>query len=239
MRIRLLLSLFLLSSALQAGSIQVLSYNVYFRNTQQNHQKIIDFIKAHDYDLIALQEVTSSFTQMLQNDPVLGNYYQYTENIQKHYANLTLTKRPAQRHKVISYYSPMGRNAVSTLIHNVTFINVHLESMLEDTPVRIRQLQTILDQEYERFVILGDFNFGKEDVENTVFKEKVNNYTRYINGSTYDIEHNRLAARNAFEEEPSRFLDQIWGKGVDLSDIKILPLPYSDHYPVSFIMKIY
>lgn len=233
---RLLISLLILSITLYAEQRRVISYNVYFHNSDENNRRIIHHLNNHDYDIIALQEVTPALRQMLLNDPRLARYSFYGEDPNKPYSNLTLTKEPADHHEVISYFSRMHRQAVSTTIYDVSIINVHLESMPEDTDIRIRQLRSIIDQNHGNLLILGDFNFGRQEEENRLLNQDLTNYTKELTGVSYDIQHNPLAARNAFENEKSRLLDQVWGDKIIISEIRILPLPYSDHYPLTFFL---
>lgn len=241
MRIILLLLSTLLSLSALADSLTVMSWNVYFDDISDKtrYENIIKTILKTDPDIICLQEVTDQFINQLSNNRQLKKYT--FNNIQgnKNYRNITLSKIKPIQSGIIKLSSNMNREAPFIKIqlnHNpLSIINLHLDSMPNDTALRIVQLKQVLQytKNKNQLLLCGDVNFGNHDKENifvnTMFKDAAKSDTT----KTYDVDKNHLARKTKFIFEESRRLDRILTKGkITTSNYHVLILPYSDHYPI-------
>ncbi|MBU43076.1 MAG: hypothetical protein CMN76_07665 [Spirochaetaceae bacterium] len=131
-------------------------------------------------------------------------------------------------------------------------INLHLESYLQDGPIRARQLQSIRSRLQGPTIVLGDFNFGdgpEAITERNALPEGYRDLWKEKHGSrpglTWNQEENPLSYWFRFEGEHSRRLDYIllYENSWQLGDVflygreKVLTyrgkeIPASDHYAV-------
>ena len=93
---------------------------------------------------------------------------------------------------------------------------VHLESYLEDGPVRAAQLGEVfaLLGKTEDAVLMGDFNFGDaEEPDSSHLDREYRDVWKVLKpaqpGYTWNVERSPLAKRNSFPKEGSRRLDRI------------------------------
>ena len=128
----------------------------------------------------------------------------------------------------------MGRGVLS-IVTNIGGISTcvatsHIESMIDDTSIRIQQLKTIISttSSCSDLVLLGDFNYGDGETENKVADLHFSDVWKILKvdspGYTWDINRSKLAKENSFPLEGSRRLDRIYIKGKHLIpvDIKII-----------------
>ena len=167
-----------------------------------------------------------------------ANGYTLSGDIGDAYGNVTLSKMTPIENRMIPLPSRMGRKAVSTKIRIndrvINIINVHLDSMTEDTERRILQLQMIMKAVGNRDVIIaGDFNFGDGEKENgtiTAFTDP----GKKSGAATFDVHENSLAGSTKFENEQSRRLDKILASsGIGLAGYELHKFQNSDHFPIS------
>lgn len=219
-----------------------LSYNVWFNDTSgvsYRYQKIIDFISTQDADYVCLQEVTPIFYQILQKK-LSTKYHIYSNHImKKSYGLVILSKREANV-EMIKLTTQMGREALVLHDEHYTLVNVHLESMMDDTFIREQQLLQIKEhtKHNTNLVICGDFNFGDDERENKLL-EGFTDAGKETKEHSFDISENRFSRSTRFYNEPSRRLDRIL---IPLSDntrftYKLIKLDSSDHYPISVTIK--
>ncbi len=205
--------------------IKVLTYNVYgFRlKNMKRFQSLMRIIYHSDADVVALQEVSSSFLKNLLGQKwVRKRYYGILFPSKKtpHSGLYTLSKYPIEKYQYIYLPSKKNRRALLTSIHirgnPVAIANVHLESKLRDNYLRAKQLQIIFKilKNVENAIVLGDFNFGEgEQPESSYLDRRYVDLWRSLRfdlpGYTWNMRKNRLAWRNAFRGERSRRIDRI------------------------------
>ncbi len=187
-------------------------------------------LEAAQADIIALQEVAPWITDKLQEEPWLENYH-YPQNqageIQIAHEFLILTKAKPLSRQTLPLPSKQGRIAFLTTIpfadSTLTITTVHLDSLLEDGPIRAQQLDTLFEKirDFENTIVLGDFNFG--DAEEPDTSSLPANYidpwlilNPNDSGFTWDRERNKRARRDSFIGETSRRLDRILIKSAEL-----------------------
>lgn len=236
------LFIFLLIMSPLISETKILSYNVWFDDTSgvlHRYQRIIDFISTEDADYVCLQEVTPIFLQIIKKS-FSNKYYIYNNNImEKSYGLVLLSKRESDL-KILKLSTQMGREALVVHDEQYTLVNVHLESMMEDTFLREQQLLEIKDhtKNSSNPVICGDFNFGDGERENILIEGFIDTGKK-TKEHTFNISENILAQSTRFYNEPSRRLDRILMSRSDneLFTFKLIKLNLSDHYPIVVIIK--
>lgn len=206
-------------------------------------------------DLVAWQEVTPPFVRLLREDPFWSGYQASTAAEDPPGGVLILSRRPFAA--VVEQPLPgrLGRVALLVKVkvdgHVLTLASVHLESLLEDGPVRRTQMEAVSRglEEARLGVWLGDFNFGDDDPE-----QRLPLLTRWTDawarlrsgqpGYTYDLATNPRAREQALTGESSRRLDRVLltpalqPKAVGLVGDVPPGGPPSDHYGLWVDLRI-
>ncbi len=237
--------LFLLSALFNvtvlAESLTMMSWNVYFDDIsgKTRYENIIKSIIETDPDILCLQEVTNQFINQLTNNPQLKKYTFSNTQGRKNYRNITLSKIKPIQSGIIKLSSNMNREAPFIKIQfehkSLSIINLHLDSMPNDTALRIKQLKQVLKytKNEKPLLLCGDMNFGNDDYENTFINATFKDTAKADTTKTYNVDRNQLARKTKFIFEKSRRLDRILIKGnIISSNYHVLILPYSDHYPI-------
>ncbi len=230
-----------------AIKIKILSWNVYFddRSGQVRYPKIIKHIINQKADVICLQEVTHDFLKRLKSNVVLQQYQFIIANRFKHYTNLTLTKLSIKSKKTLRLTSRMNRVAVYSVLGSsekeLLVVNLHLESMLNDSPIRREQLNFVQEvtRNKKNVLICGDFNFGDVEKDDIKLSKIFFDIGKQNKSFTYDIKNNKLAAKTKFKIETSRRLDRFYIRGsIASTNYKVVKTFLSDHYPILVELKI-
>ena len=110
----------------------------------------------------------------------------------------------------------------------LTVATVHLESFLEDGPIRAQQLGAVFDYLKTRAdaCLTGDFNFGDgEEPDTSSIPLEYIDVWRALKpddpGLTWNIETSAMAKKNSFPDEPSRRLDRILIRSARWSPVSI------------------
>ena len=219
------------------GITKILSYNVWFDDASglsYRYQQITDFLAKEDPDYVCLQEVTPKYLDLLRKE-FLAKYQIYDDGLaKKQYGNVIFTKNGPAKAQILPLETRMNRVALIVQDKSYSIVNVHLESMQTDTDIREQQLSQVINHTrlLPYLIICGDFNFGDAEREN----ERISEFTDTGKDSgepTYDIEHNELAAKNRFPDEPTRRLDKILlRKDKQTFRLEVKKLTFSDHYPI-------
>jgi len=233
----LLIPLLLIFPLAHAKETKILSYNVWFDDASglsYRYRQITDFLAKEDPDYVCLQEVTPKYLKILKKE-FPAKYQIYDDSlVKKQYGNVIFTKNEPARVQILPLETRMSRTALIVQDSHYSIVNVHLESMLTDTHIREQQLSQVINhtQQLPHLIICGDFNFGDMEKEN----ERISEFTdtgKDAGEPTYDIEHNKLAAKNRFPDEPTRRLDKILlRKGHPTFRLEVKKPMFSDHYPI-------
>ena len=126
---------------------------------------------------------------------------------------------------------------VDVLYNDTRFnlVNLHLDSMINDSSTRRLQLRVIdnLFRGKNNVVLCGDFNFGDAETDDYNLQREFVDPGKQDKQVTYDIENNRLAAKTKFDNEKSRRLDRFYLKAnVKILEYKVIKNQSSDHYPI-------
>lgn len=156
-------------------SLSVLTWNVWFglEKPVARWTRLLADVAALRPDLIAFQEVTEPFLEMLRKEPWVRKSYDISdprgESITS-YGSVIVSRHPIRRRDVVELDSEMDRKLVmiETEVSDVVWTvgTVHLES-LDASELRSRQLEQV----FERLgpapdaILCGDFNFCSSSTE--------------------------------------------------------------------------
>ncbi len=155
--------------------LRVATYNVWFDPYELDRRchAVLSILAEEDLDVIALEEVTQPFLGTLLATPwVRARYFVSRDHVDpmQRYDVLMMSRYPA-RYVAHALPSIMGRR-MHALEYETTFgslvvAGVHLESMREMTPTRLKQIEECLPllAQADSAIWLGDFNATPESEE--------------------------------------------------------------------------
>ena len=186
-------------------------------------QAVLSVLSKTQADVVVLQEVNLPFVQTLKNDHRFSEYRVYSLQQSNGIAGglAILSRLPLKTtQKYERLPSMMSRGLLYLILENkeqlLCIANVHLESMMDDTSFRIKQLKSVFEhlRYCDEIILAGDFNFGKGETEESIFSKDYQDVWLQLKtdekGLTYDRELNELSDDNAFWFEKSRRLDRIY-----------------------------
>lgn len=204
-------------------SLRLLTYNVLADATvaRQRVPGLLAIIGQAKADIIGLQEVAPWFLRELRRQPWIERYHlSRCGGRVAPGGQLVLTRFPIRGAICEVLPGPQRRVVVLARValpgRMVAVATVHLESYLEDGPVRAKQLDRTFEllKPYPDAVLLGDFNFGdREQPETDRLDPGYTDPWRALHpdrpGFTWNIEKSEMARKGSFVNEPSRRLDRI------------------------------
>lgn len=210
--------------SLAAKPVVLMTYNVLADRiaAAERTKSLLEIIRQNQPDIIALQEVAPWFLQELLDQPWIKEAYRAPLFDGEQIApggQYILSKFPIQKTDWIILSGSQRRTAVMVYldIEGKTFAvaTSHMESMLEDGPIRAEQLDYIFSvvEKADNAVVLGDFNFGDGEAEEShIPASYVDLWTELHSnkpGYTWNIEVSEMARAGSFPGEPSRRIDRI------------------------------
>lgn len=179
-------------------------------------------------DFLLLQEVAPWFVDLLERDGWLREYQAAhidgrlaVPNGQVILSRFAIARSRARRLS--------GRQGRTVLVSEVTLADgdaivlatTHMESFLEDGPIRAKQLDEIFEElarETAPTLFAGDLNFGDGEQPDTAHLDRnfLDLWTHLHPGDpgfTWNIERSPMAAAGSFVGEPSRRLDRMLLRG--------------------------
>jgi endonuclease/exonuclease/phosphatase family metal-dependent hydrolase len=212
-------------------------------------------------DVIAVQEATTWFAVALGSQPWAKDFVRLPADAEQAFPGglSVFTRLPVNRCQVVELPTAMARCGllveVRTALGPCSIGVVHLDSNLEDRPMRSRQLRTMATAMAGRqdAVLVGDFNFGDGEVESADLPKDFTDLWPKLHvgeaGFTWDIERSPMAKRGSFPGEPSRRLDRVllrspqW-QAVQMTLLGTTPIAGtdgqlfpSDHFGVRVVMQ--
>jgi endonuclease/exonuclease/phosphatase family metal-dependent hydrolase len=180
-------------------------------------------LKAADADILAFQEAAPWFLERLLAEPWVRDAYHRAPLGEGHRAPggvFVLSRFHLHAAATRPLPGRQGRAVLVVDLHvgerHLLVATAHLESFLEDGPVRAKQLGVIfgLLEGAREAVFLGDFNFGDgEEPETGALDQRFVDVWKALrsgdSGFTWDIEKSPMARAASFPGEPSRRLDRI------------------------------
>ena len=203
--------------------LRVLTYNVLADPLRVDERipPLMAVLEKADADIIALQEVAPWFVQLLHQQPWVRAYQESKMDGMRAYpgGQYILSRYPIQSCWAEILPGQQRRTALYADIHvgdtNLRVATTHMESYLEDGPVRAAQLGRIFARlrGTEHALLLGDLNFGDGEPESSNLNSSYEDLWLALHpgdqGFTWNIEQSQLAREKSFPGEPSRRLDRI------------------------------
>lgn len=201
----------------------VVTYNVleHPRHRQERVPALLKVLEQAQADVYLLQEVMPWFAAELLSQPWAKGYRQVEvagEPLPQG-QHFVLSRWPVAGAKLVEMPTNLGRCG---LIIDLDIAgrrwrmgNVHLESMLEDGPLRAQQLQTMFAalRGTDEALLVGDFNFGDGEPEGSALDPGFVDAWKTVKprdpGFTWNIERSAMAKDGSFPSESSRRLDRI------------------------------
>jgi tyrosyl-DNA phosphodiesterase 2 len=180
---------------------------------------LLKILQDSNADLIALQEVVPWFSAAVGKEEWARAYQMPKIRPEDAGGQWILSKLPIEKASVHKLPGPQGRTVLIVTLkaagRRLDVATTHLESPLQDGPMRAKQLDAILPRlkDADDALFLGDFNFGEGEAE----EKKID--AAYVDlwtslrpkepGLTWDVEASDMAKKSSFPGEKSRRLDRI------------------------------
>lgn len=225
------------AESVNVDSITVATWNILFNlydkekiQTERRWPAIFQHLQKCDADIIALQEVTPDFVELLLSQDWVGNYFiseSPTGDTVKPYGNLIISRLPFT---LVEYkFTEHKRLLVGSWQINGDFLHVavvHLTSDRAQDAVarRSHQISTTvnyLQQLPGDCLIVGDFNtrgsLQEESLHQTGFVDVWEELHPYEVGYTFDPQSNPLAALISLHGDSSRLDRVLFRKNLDIN----------------------
>ena len=196
----------------------------------------IDFLKQLDADIICLQEVNesaragfqvSSFKEELKMNSHFGAN---VVTLGYNYGLVTYSKYPikSEEHIYLSSFREqrgMLHTVVKVGYKNLNVINIHLGLDNEERDIQLGELMDFIKKlEDEPYIVLGDFNQGRVDIDEEILKDSAKVLDK-SNILTFPTGLDRI--------------DYIFvSSNIEILDYDVLIKDMSDHYPIVAKIKI-
>ncbi len=205
-------------------TLRMLTYNVLADevHVRERVPELLRILRESEADIIALQEVAPWFAETLLREEWTAAYQRARQNGRTVLARefIVLSRFPVVDHEIIVLPSHQRRTAFSVTLDidgvQTAVATTHLDSLLEDGPIRAQQLDAIFVHlaKFEEAVFLGDLNFGDGEQPDSAhlspeYRDAWLALRSSEPGFTWNIEKNPWARRESFPDEPSRRLDRI------------------------------
>ena len=246
------------------AELRIVTYNVLADpvHVEKRLPALFHILQDSHADIIILQEFTAWMAQKLFQESWVAEYHRPSRDHKTVIAHeyLILSKYP-----IIDFFTkplpgPQRRVLFLATLDiagtKTAIATCHLESLLEDGPIRAQQLDLYFEQlaPFDEAFFDGDFNFGDGEQPDTNhlaanFRDAWREANPQLPGYTWDIEISRFARDEAFAGEGSRRLDRIlfkssrWrpvsatilgNKSLDGKRRKIFP---SDHFGLLAVFR--
>ena len=209
--------------AAEPQTLSIVSYNVLERplHRQERIPALLKVLEQAQADVYLLQEVTPWFAAELTSQPWTKGYRQVEiagEPLPQGQF-FVLSRWPVVGAALVEMPTNLGRCGLVVDLdiggRRWRMGNVHLDSMLEDGPVRAQQLQAMFAalRGPDEALLVGDFNFGDGEPESSALEPGFVDAWKLVKpqdpGFTWDITRSAMARNGSFPGEPSRRLDRI------------------------------
>lgn len=219
------------AAAAPIARVRVLSYNILADAVaiERRIPALLRTMEAAEPDVLALQEVAPWFLDWIAGSKWLSSFEVATIDGQPALPNgqMILSRLPIIGSRARRLSGRQGRTVLISRIElgpneQLGLATTHMESLLEDGPIRARQLDEIFeelqrerdDEQVSATVFAGDLNFGDGEQPDSAhldpeFVDLWRTRRAREPGFTWDIEHSEMARAGSFVGEPSRRLDRI------------------------------
>lgn len=223
----------------QSKEITIISYNIHSGLNKDMFPTlfdIIDFLRMSEADIICLQEVNESAKVGFQVSSLKEELNMYSHfganvvNMGSNYGLVTYSKYPIKSEKHIYLSSDREQRGLLHTVVNVdgkklNIINVHLAVKKEEREIQIKEILSFVESlGSEQYIIVGDFNEGELNLEETNLKDAAEE-TDKSNILTFASGLHRI--------------DYILvSENINVIDYNVLIKNMSDHYPIIAKLKI-
>ncbi|MBI3829836.1 MAG: endonuclease/exonuclease/phosphatase family protein [Planctomycetes bacterium] len=204
-------------------TLTLVTYNVFEHPVEEEKRApaLLRLLKDSKADLLALQEAQPWFMARLQKEEWIKEYKiaQPKTKSGEPCELCLLSKIPLEKVEYLELPGRLGRGALIVRCksgsRSMALATVHLESFLEDGPVRAKQLEAVFPKlkDADDAVLLGDFNFGDGEKEAESLDKGFTDLWTALHpkepGYTWDKEASPMARQGSFPDEKSRRLDRI------------------------------
>lgn len=219
--------------------IKIVSYNIHSGLSEDMFPSlfdIIDFLRIENADIICLQEVNESAKAGFQVSSLkedLNMYSHFGANVVKLGANYGLAtysryKIIDQKHIYLSSKTEQ-RGMLHTVVKlkngkKLNIINLHLGLNEKERKKQIKEVEYFIKKLDNPYVVVGDFNDGSMEIDETLFKDAAKNENK----------DNVLTFSTALDR-----IDYILlSPDIEIIDYDVLMKNMSDHYPIVAKFKI-
>ncbi|MFT3925831.1 MAG: endonuclease/exonuclease/phosphatase family protein [Myxococcales bacterium] len=208
---------------LSIDRLRVATYNVWFDPFELKRRcaAVLSILAEEDADVIALEEVTQPFLELLLKTPWVREQYRVSRD----------RVEPAQRYDVVMLSRMPGRflahgltSIMGRRMHTLEFdttegslavAGVHLESMRDQTPARLTQIEECLPvlNQARSAIWVGDFNAAPETEEDARIRAHFADSWADLESSpgyTRDTTRNTMLAR--IKDDRHQRIDRIFVK---------------------------
>jgi len=180
---------------------------------------LLKLLQDANADIVALQEVVPWFSAAVVKEEWARAYQMPKIKPEEAGGQWILSKLPIEKASVHKLPGPQGRTILIATLkvgsRRLDVATTHLESALQDGPVRAKQIDAILPRlrDADDALFLGDFNFGDGEAEekkiDAAYADLWKSLKPNEEGMTWNIEASDMARKGSFPGEKSRRLDRI------------------------------
>jgi endonuclease/exonuclease/phosphatase family metal-dependent hydrolase len=226
------------------SALRVCTFNVWFDPYESARRcaAVLAILAESQADVIALQEVTPPFLSALLAQPWLRAAYSVSRSklIGTRYDVVMLSKLPVRHFVSHEISTDMGRRlhalTIQTTRGSLVVAGIHLESMRERTPMRLRQIEecTPILSRADASIWVGDFNSAPSSEEDEAIRcafRDVWDELSQAPGYTRDTTKNAMLAK--VKADRHQRIDRVFlrGEGFLPTRVRMLgttPLPDTD-----------
>jgi len=219
-------------------SHRVLTSHRYIKTHDKHFEKIIDFIKEANADVIGLVEIdTGSYrTEYMNQVKKIADHLNHFHVCETKYGKKSLLRKVpylrSQSNAILTalkneeskfHFLPRGvkKLVIESKINNVSFFLVHLALTKNVRQIQLRYLEKIIPKD-RHVIVAGDFNTMQGSKELDRFMKKCG----LINANSEN--HATYPAWNAQKE-----LDYILcSEKIEISSFEVSKVKFSDHHPL-------
>jgi poly(A) polymerase len=203
---------------------------------------VIAILAETSADVIALQEVTPPFLSALLSERWVRDAYAVSRSklVDTRYDVVMLSKLPVRHFVSHEISSDMGRKLHALTIHttrgSLVVAGIHLESMRERTPMRLKQIEecTPILSRADASIWVGDFNAAPRSEEDEAIRSAFRDVWDELSeapGYTRDTSKNAMLAK--VKADRHQRIDRVFLRGEGLSPVHVrmlgtAPLPGTD-----------
>lgn len=213
-------------------TLRVCTFNVWFDpfESERRCNAVLEILSELDADVIALQEVTPRFLSNLLAAPWVRDAYAVSRSklVDARYDVVMLSRLPVRHFVAHEISTDMGRKlhalTIQTTRGSLVIAGIHMESMRERTPMRLKQISecTPILSRADCSLWLGDFNAApsseEDDAIRCAFRDVWSELSR-APGYTRDTSQNAMLAK--VKADRHQRIDRVFLRGEGLAPTSV------------------